>query len=38
MVISLYLESKSRNDIARPCGLSQGTVSNILYEWKCSLA
>lgn len=36
--MSLYLESKSRNDIARPCGLGQGTVSNILDEWKCSLA
>jgi hypothetical protein len=30
--MSLYLESKSRNDIARPCGLGQGTVYNILDE------
>lgn len=36
--MSLYLESKSRNDLARPCGLGQGTVYNILDEWKCSLA
>lgn len=37
-VIRLYLQSSSRNDIARTCGLGQGTVSNILDEWKSSLA
>ena len=37
-VIRLYLQSTSRNDIARICGLGQGTVSNILDEWKLSLA
>jgi DNA-binding NarL/FixJ family response regulator len=36
-VIRLYLQGLSRNDIARTCGLSQGTVSNIIDEWKCSL-
>jgi hypothetical protein len=36
-VIRLYLKGESRNDIARTCGLSQGTVSNIIDEWKHSL-
>jgi len=36
-VIRLYLQGLSRNDIARTCGLSQGTVSNIIDEWKRSL-
>jgi len=33
-VIRLYLQGKSRNDIARSCGLGEGTVSNIVEEWK----
>ena len=33
-VIRLYLQGLSRNDIAITCGLSQGTVSNIIDEWK----
>jgi hypothetical protein len=36
-VIRLYLQGKSRNDIARSCGLGEGTVSNIVDEWKQSL-
>ena len=36
-VIRLYLKGESRNDIASTCGLSQGTVSNIIDEWKRSL-
>jgi hypothetical protein len=36
-VIRLYLQGKSRNDIARTCGLGEGTVSNIIDEWKHSL-
>jgi DNA-binding CsgD family transcriptional regulator len=33
-VIRLYLQGLSRYDIAITCGLSQGTVSNIIDEWK----
>ena len=33
-VIRLYLQGESRNDIARTCGLGEGTVSNIEDEWK----
>jgi hypothetical protein len=36
-VIRLHLQGESRNDIARTCGLSEGTVSNIEDEWKHSL-
>ena len=36
-MIRLYLQGESRNDIARTCGLSQGTVSNRIDEWKRSL-
>jgi len=33
-VIRLYLQGLSRNDIARTCGVSKGTLSNIIDEWK----
>lgn len=33
-VIRLYLQGTSKNDIARICKLGQGTVSNIIDEWK----
>ncbi len=36
-VIRLYLQGESRNDIARTCGLGEGTVSNIEDEWNRSL-
>ncbi|MDQ3867965.1 MAG: helix-turn-helix domain-containing protein [Thermoproteota archaeon] len=36
-VIRLYLRGLSRNDIARICGVGEGTVSNIIDEWKHSL-
>ena len=36
-VIRRYLQGESRNDIARTCGLGEGTVSNIEDEWKHSL-
>ena len=36
-VIRLYLKGESRNDIAIICRLGQGTVSNIIDEWKRSL-
>src|SRR5215212_3408247 len=36
-VIRLYLQGLSRNDIARTCGVGEGTVSNIIDEWKRSL-
>ena len=36
-VIRRYLQGESRNDIARTCGLGEGTVSNIVDEWKHSL-
>jgi hypothetical protein len=36
-VIRLYLQGLSRNDIARTCGVAEGTVSNIIDEWKRSL-
>ena len=36
-VIRLYLQGESRNDIARTCGLGEGTVSNIEDEWNSSL-
>jgi transposase-like protein len=37
IVIRLCLQATSRNDIARTCGVSEGTVSNIVEEWKRSL-
>ena len=36
-VIRRHLQGESRNDIARTCGLAEGTVSNIEDEWKHSL-
>ena len=36
-VIRLYIQGLSRNDIARTCGVAEGTVSNIIDEWKRSL-
>jgi hypothetical protein len=33
-VVQLWLNGKSRNDIAIICGVSGGTVSNIIDEWK----
>lgn len=33
-VIRLYLQGTSRNDIAKTCGIGDGTVSNIIDEWK----
>jgi DNA-binding Lrp family transcriptional regulator len=36
-VIHLHLQATPRNDIARTCGVSEGTVSNIVEEWKRSL-
>jgi DNA-binding NarL/FixJ family response regulator len=36
-VIRLYLQGLSRNDIASTCGVGEGTVSNIIDEWKRSL-
>jgi len=33
-VIRLYLQGTSKNDIARIYKLGQGTVSNIIDEWK----
>jgi DNA invertase Pin-like site-specific DNA recombinase len=36
-VIRLWLEGKSRSDIARICGVSEGTVSNIISDWRQKL-
>jgi hypothetical protein len=33
-VIRLYLQGTSRNDIAKTYGIGDGTVSNIIDEWK----
>jgi uncharacterized protein (DUF433 family) len=33
-VIQLYLQGRSRNDIAKTYGIGDGTVSNIIDEWK----
>ena len=33
-VIRLYFQGISRNDIAKTCGIGDGTVSNIIDEWK----
>jgi hypothetical protein len=32
-VILLWIECKSRKDIAVTCGVSEGTVSNIVADW-----
>jgi hypothetical protein len=37
IVIQQYLQGKSRDDIARDCGLGTGTVSNIIAGWKANL-
>jgi hypothetical protein len=37
IVIEQYLQGKSRDDIARDCGLGAGTVSNIIAAWKVNL-
>jgi hypothetical protein len=37
IVIQKYLQGKSRDDIARDCGLGAGTVSNIIAGWKANL-
>jgi hypothetical protein len=37
-VIHRHLKGESRNEIARTCGLGEGTVSNIIYEWTHSLS
>jgi hypothetical protein len=36
-VIRLWLEGKSRKDIAVTCGVSEGTVSNIISDWRQKL-
>lgn len=36
-VIRLYLQGLSRDDIARTCGVAEGTVSNIIDDWKRKL-
>src|SRR5215208_737238 len=33
-IIRLHLQGESRDDIARTCGVGEGTVSNIIDEWK----
>jgi hypothetical protein len=33
-VIQLWLEGNSRKDIALICGVSEGTVCNIVVDWK----
>src|SRR5690348_13751916 len=37
-VIRLYLRGESRNQIAKTCGLGEGTISNIIQEWRFSLS
>jgi hypothetical protein len=37
-VIRLWLEGKSRKDIAVTCGLGEGTVSNIVSDWRRNLS
>ncbi len=36
-VIRLWVEGNSRNDIALITGVSEGTVSNIIAEWRQKL-
>ncbi len=36
-VIRLWVEGNSRNDIALISGVSEGTVSNIIAEWRQKL-
>jgi hypothetical protein len=33
-IIRLWLESKSRKDIALICNVSEGTISNVIADWK----
>jgi hypothetical protein len=37
IVIQQYLKGKSRDDIARGCGLSAGIISTIISEWRAKL-
>jgi Homeodomain-like domain len=37
MIIRLLKEGETRKNIARKCGVSEGTVSNITEEWKRSI-
>jgi DNA-directed RNA polymerase specialized sigma24 family protein len=36
-IIRLWLEGKSRKDIALICDVSEGTVSNVIADWKQTL-
>jgi hypothetical protein len=36
-IIRLWLEGKSRKNIALICGVSEGTVSNVIADWKQKL-
>jgi Homeodomain-like domain-containing protein len=36
-VIGLYLQGETRNEIASRTGVSQGSVSNIISDWKKGL-
>ncbi|HEX5891796.1 MAG TPA: helix-turn-helix domain-containing protein [Nitrososphaeraceae archaeon] len=36
-IIRLWLDGKSRKDIALICGVSEGTVSNVIADWKQKL-
>jgi hypothetical protein len=36
-IIRLWLEGKSRKDIALTCDVSEGTVSNVIADWKQTL-
>ena len=36
-IIRLWLEGKSRKDIALICNVSEGTVSNVIADWKQKL-
>jgi DNA-binding NarL/FixJ family response regulator len=36
-IIRLWLEGNSRKHIAVTCGISEGTVSNIIAEWRQKL-
>lgn len=37
LTIRLYLQGKSRDEIAQSCGISTGAASNIILEWKDGL-
>ncbi len=36
-IIRLWLDGKSRKNIALICGVSEGTVSNVIADWKQTL-